>query len=108
MLGFEPGAGDDLDELESQGHGRVDLRSRLGEGCEGLTPVGGRAGGTRRGRCGGRAGRGGVRTVLGHEAIFSSDGDTGRGDLGAGSALFLLLRNAAPVGTGPESGLRGW
>src|SRR5699024_3056508 len=41
VLRFEPGAGDDLDEFETQGNGRVRARGLLGEGSEGLPPVGG-------------------------------------------------------------------
>ena len=44
MLSFEPSAGDDLNELESQGHGRVRVRSRLREWGEGITPIGGDGG----------------------------------------------------------------
>ena len=47
VLSFEPCAGDDLNELESQGHGRVRVRSRLGEWGEGITPIGGECGGGR-------------------------------------------------------------
>ena len=78
MLGFEPGAGDDLDELEAQGHGSMLLRGRLGEWGEGLTPVGG----------GGR-GRGSGLSGFGHEAIFSLEADLGakeRERRGPGSA----------------------